>query len=1011
MPQQKKIVFDHYGIQQGFNSRVCRTVVKTTDGMVWITTGNGLARYDSKTFRFFNHNAADSNSIASNFTDQMVADKYNRLWIVAEAGLDMFDPVTEKFKHCYIIDEGKKKKEFSPESLYYDAENNRLWAGTWMGLYYADAGSNQFVKATMVLPPGEVLSNIFIDIKPDGKGNLWLCNSDGFYHYNITTRQITVYHVPEQDNNVPNDDGAFCLFPENDETIWIGTWSKGLVLYNIKTKTGKHNYYSDFNKEQNGVTYITHTGLPAEKDILWVSTPNTGLAAFNKKTGTFDFYYAAQENDKNGIKAITNRLLPTTTEGMWVASENGLHRYDYAKQLFGELDFTALNPVFKKAFPLSLLCIPRSSNGTDSSYWFNIPYVGKYVYNSNTNKLGNAPPQLLKYLQAEMYSSVIDADGIYRAGTDKYGLVGYDFIRDKMALSERKYFFNEWEWVTDIFEDTRKQLWLATTVGFYFLDKKVMKPESVEAVNNGLKQRSLSLNVQGVCEDGQGRIWITTGEFDKQKNAIAVYDKKTGKAVFFYEKQNGINGFPGGLQLANITSSGNKLFVATGSGLLKISNENNNPQYKLLTTENGISGNRINQVISDRQSRVWCSTEFGISVYLPGEDFFINYSFHDVNIGAQQMPEMFLSPNTGRIYICQQGALNYIDPEKISIEAVPRVQFISMQLFNKPFFNQDKNPGSGDVIKLRHNQNMISVEFTGMSFSNPDNNRYAWMLEGLEQEWNISKNNVASYTNLGPGTYRLLVKASNSSGVWTQTPSVITFIISPPFWKTWWFISLVVMVIATILYALYRSRIQQLLRMQKMRNTISRNLHDEIGSTLTSINILSNVSKQAMDKEPGQAKEMLQKIAEQSKTIQQNMSDIVWAIRSDNDKAENLLVRMREYAAETLEPMQIKTTISSGALPDKNVSPEIKKELLLIYKEAVNNIAKHAGSTLVEIRLLKNQNFLELEISDNGQWKGNGKTSGTGLGSMQQRAASLGGKTDIVQSVNGTTVRVQIPLT
>jgi two-component sensor histidine kinase len=554
-------------------------------------------------------------------------------------------------------------------------------------------------------------------------------------------------------------------------------------------------------------------------------------------------------------------------------------------------------------------------------------------------------------------------------------------------------------------------LWLATTIGLHFINRQEMKPVSVDRINSGLKERGLSLNIMGICEDGQGRIWIATGEMDNQKNAIAVYDTKADKAEFFYEKQNSAEGFPGGLQMADITSSGNKIFAATKSGLLYLNNENKTPQFKLLTSKNGLSTNIIRYVITDRLSRIWCSTDFGISAYLPEQNFFVNYSFSEFNLGTQQTPEIILSPNTGRIYLCQQGALNYFDPERISIEAAPYVQFTGMQLFNRPFLYHDKKPQQGDVIKLRHNQNMISAEFTGMSFSNPENNQYAWMLEGLEEEWTISKNNIASYTNLAPGKYTLLVKASNSSGVWTQTPSAITFIISPPFWKTWWFISLVIAAFVAVLYSLYRYRIQQMLRMQKMRNTISRNLHDEIGSTLTSINILSNVSKQAMDKEPEQAKEMLRKIAEQSKTIQQNMSDIVWAIRSDNDKVENLLVRMREYAAETLEPLHIQTTIFSRDLPDKNISPETKKELLLIYKEAVNNIARHAGATLVEITLQKNQNYLHLEINDNGRWKGNGKTSGTGLGSMQQRAVSLGGNTEIAQSEKGTTVLVQIPLT
>ena len=206
-----------------------------------------------------------------------------------------------------------------------------------------------------------------------------------------------------------------------------------------------------------------------------------------------------------------------------------------------------------------------------------------------------------------------------------------------------------------------------------------------------------------------------------------------------------------------------------------------------------------------------------------------------------------------------------------------------------------------------------------------------------------------------------------------------------------------------------KKKIQQQNEMLAIRNNISQNLHDEIGSTLTSINILSNVSQKAIDSQPQQAREMLHEIAEQSKMIQQNMSDIVWSIRPENEKVEDLITRMREYAAQTLEQLNVSATVNAAdELATKTLPMQYRKELLLIYKEAISNIVKHANATSVIVNLENTRNQVHLSIADNGTWKGS--TSGTGTRSMKARAESLGGTLQILTLPTGTTVQATVPI-
>jgi two-component system, NarL family, sensor histidine kinase UhpB len=206
-----------------------------------------------------------------------------------------------------------------------------------------------------------------------------------------------------------------------------------------------------------------------------------------------------------------------------------------------------------------------------------------------------------------------------------------------------------------------------------------------------------------------------------------------------------------------------------------------------------------------------------------------------------------------------------------------------------------------------------------------------------------------------------------------------------------------------------KRKLEQQKALLQIRNSISKDLHDEIGSTLTSISILSNVSELALEKQPAQAKEMIHQIAMQSKTIQQSMSDIVWSIRPENESVENLTTRIREYAAQTLEPLNISASINLDEnIITQKLSMQYRKEILLICKEAINNIAKHSGASKASISIEKNSQTLVLSIIDNGKWKGD--TTGTGTKSMKERAAAIGGGLNIDSSENGTNITAIIPV-
>lgn len=225
---------------------------------------------------------------------------------------------------------------------------------------------------------------------------------------------------------------------------------------------------------------------------------------------------------------------------------------------------------------------------------------------------------------------------------------------------------------------------------------------------------------------------------------------------------------------------------------------------------------------------------------------------------------------------------------------------------------------------------------------------------------------------------------------------------------------LIIALIATIIFTILivnrlqlKRKINQQNALLLIRNNISNDLHDEIGSTLTSISILSKVSNQALDTQPLQAKAMILQIAAQTKTIQQSMSDIVWSIRTENDSVLSLTTRIREYVALTLEPINIISYVHS-TIDEQKLTMKQRKEILLICKEAINNIAKHSKASNASVSITKNNTILEVCITDNGIWKGT--TTGTGTKSMKERAASIAGNLNIISNHTGTTIILKVPI-
>jgi signal transduction histidine kinase len=308
------------------------------------------------------------------------------------------------------------------------------------------------------------------------------------------------------------------------------------------------------------------------------------------------------------------------------------------------------------------------------------------------------------------------------------------------------------------------------------------------------------------------------------------------------------------------------------------------------------------------------------------------------------------------------------------------------------------------VSALRRAENSLSIEYAGLSADLAEPLNYQFKLEGRSEWSTATEQRSVNYANLSGGAYRFLVRAVDSEGNVSVEPAALEFAIPPPVWARWWFVALAVGTIAIAGYAAHRYRVRRLLEVAGMRARIATDLHDDIGANLTRIAVLSEVARQKTTE--AETQDRLDSIATISRESVSAMGDIVWAINPERDGLLDLVRRMRRHAAEVFSARDIDLRFSApDAERPLKLDIDVRRDVFLVFKEAVNNAARHSGCSKAEVDFHADPSLVTLRVSDNGRgFDCSAPGDGQGLDSMRVRAERLGGSVNIVSGPGGTTV-------
>ncbi len=447
------------------------------------------------------------------------------------------------------------------------------------------------------------------------------------------------------------------------------------------------------------------------------------------------------------------------------------------------------------------------------------------------------------------------------------------------------------------------------------------------------------------------------------------------------------------------------LWIGTKGGGLNFFDREQNRFYHY-TTSDGLPDNVVYFILPDKKENLWLSTNKGLSRFNPRDKTFTNFSRRDGLLNNEFNRLGGVLTDDGYIYFSGTSGIDYFKPEDLESATDSTAIYISGVQIN------GEESELTDLSSLKHFRNDLIIYFSSNEFIRPDLIYFRYRLKEDAPWTRVQGIHYASYSRVTPGSYSFEVQSGFDNLHWSESATV-PFYIMTPWWKSWWFLVLSAIGISGGFYLFYRYRINQVKKFARLRSKISRDLHDEVGSTLSSIHVYSSVASKAMESNVDSTKNALAHIHQNARQVMENMSDIVWAIHTGQEGEITLEDKLKNYGYELLTPLNIHVTYAIDAEAEKKlIHIEARKNILLIAKEAMNNIARYSHATEASVRMVLHNKQLQLEIKDNG--KGFNPSSGrhgNGLFNMQHRTDGMGGKFILdTEEDKGTSLSFSFPI-
>lgn len=990
--------FSGRNTQNGFLAYEVNGVASDSLGMVWMATNLGLYRYDGIHFIDFTHLLANKNQTQSNYISTVYSDSRKNIWVAHENALVCINGNNLNFKNFI---HNQQKINSAPNGMAFriiEYEGN-IWtcngSPELSSLNKKTGSFTHYDIRRFLKEPKRDLSIRDFWIASDTE--IWIATRSEMIRFNLNKEEAISYQILN-DNGKRNPGliTRICRDPNSADIIWIGTWGKGLVKFH--TKTGECKYYLyEVNLAEN-ISNIIFDVIPKNNQTLWAG--GNGLIEFDIRTEKFRIH----KNDPSRKSSLNvneiRSLYKDPKDRFWLGTVDGFSLYTSDKNQI------SLHKLPIKTSIGQFIYEPK----TESIYFVNYFANRKlYRFNRDLELKGSWSLPKADALFSEPFGFCSDLDGRIWIATTHSGLLYFDPSTSQMkAVNWEKGSKNTMDLNSTTMRcDSAGIIWIGT------LSNGLLRCNTKNPIIKAVRQ--IKHRVDGLIISSNGILWI-----QEDRNRLHRLNTKTYEIKTF-----GGNNDQNEKLIKSISDickgSQGKIFISTlKNGILEVNGEN-------IRRVNGLENlQNIHSIFADSSNNLWMISPNKLIRYDYRSKKIQNFSSANGLTGNLANSSFNIVSNNEVWIPTGEGIFsvqtNLTPNRKVKYELILN----SIKIFDKEITNS-KNFSLNDGITLKHSENYITFEFQAIAFNQQEDLQYAYMLEGLDRNWIESGNrHFASYQALSPGNYRFKVKVSDGINEWSSNELNIIVKIVPAWWQTLIFkvfILILILIIITIIIRnlatrKLRKRLQlyeQQQEIEKIRNRIARDIHDEIGSGLSKIALLSDGLERKLKNDQDLLKTS-QRVRQLSKEVIKSMGEIIWAINPGNDDISSLISYVRGYLNQFQEESNIivksKLLTENLSLSKSRIRPEIKRNLLMIMKESLTNVLKHSNANEVQFQLLVNMTSIQLIVHDNGNGM-NGSPNfnqGNGIKNMQKRASELNGTLNFNES-NGFCLDLKFPFT
>jgi ligand-binding sensor domain-containing protein/signal transduction histidine kinase len=1020
--------FQHLSVDDGLPQNSITALAQGPDGFLWIGTQDGLARYDGYDFKIYRSEEGNSNSLSHNFIWDIYFDDEGNLWATTLGnGLSRLDTRRD---HVSQWLQGKGDSGLYHWNTFSTLKmKNTLWVGTNESLDKINLETGERISYFPGKEAGETEPAILVRtlaLSVDST-EIWMNSKKGLARLHIesdsleyfdqspfgtASNLLNIHKIETDDQGLLITTGRKIIsinWKDKEEKIIFDADSLGLAknlnFHGFYRGIGRFNYiYSGggifrIEKSTGRILHLVHdpdnpTSLShnyvidlceTSDGVLWAGTRN-GLNAVRTKTEDFLRFGKTNQKEYSLSSVAVRGLLYNKKDELWAGSDLGINIINLETGIIRPLKEQLINPeTVKSEYILSLI---KDGNG---SVWSGIRGGG-----------------LLRLNRAE--------NNQYRAYSDPLNNTSIQFILDEDSI-----------------------LWLGSSGSGllkYHKEKGLVKSYPHTGDDKGPSHTF----VFTIYRDPNNIIWLGT-----PTGGINIFDRKTESFSTIRTSRNSNNGLSGNTILCFFEDSRKRLWIGTTSGLSllktslspdlieKINANRDHLKFEHFGRKEGFPNEVIYGIREDKIGNLWISTNDGL-VKFNGERVVDVFTLEDGCQVDEYNQNAALSLPDGRMVFGGVSGLHLFNPERLGkFYYQPKCVLTDIQVNHNKLDSKgiESLPYGLKSLELDYTDDVIDLSFAGLSYVNSSRNTYAYRLVGFDSDWNhtTSDKRFVTYTNLDPGNYIFEIKSANCDGVWSNQIAQLPISVSYPPWQKWYAFLAYAIVLSALVYLLVQWRTEKArraerlkLRVQearldereKFRKEAARDFHDEAGNKITRINLLVELASSRAGDDYS-LKGYFEKIAQNTAQLSSGMRDFNWSLDPEKDSLKDLCMRISEFGESMYEgadqSFSSKIEINNPGLIALGMA--LRRDLLMIFKEAINNAAKHADSPKAEFRVYSAGKDLVMELKDFGKGiEDEPSSAGYGLKNMKSRAEAHGGRVDIsANKVDGTLVQFKINLT